>query len=380
MVRLDSLLAPIPGENPSGIELRHDPDFQKLADALKPQVEVVRDNLNNPIGSSVIPTDWVSVLAQAKELAQRGRDLRLLVIILQAEFHANGFNGLVPAIDLLTDSVSQFWDTLHPGLRGPSDKPESALGRKNALAQIENENDGLIGDILAVSLFATRDGEVTGKDLATASMTTSEALSAAATGQSAKEKEKLRVDHESLTARINKATRNLAENSSEEIIALSEGVAASLSAVAKLESAVNGSISGKIPFRLPKLTKLLTQMQATLDQAIKSTEAGQKTAPDETVKETISTTNRTTSRSESPSSKVNGGVMPEHLKSREDVARVLGLVVDFYERTEPSSPIPHLARRLQKMVPMNFVELMEEIAPGGLKDFKNVAGIGSDKS
>jgi type VI secretion system protein ImpA len=50
------------------------------------------------------------------------------------------------------------------------------------------------------------------------------------------------------------------------------------------------------------------------------------------------------------------------------------MIIAFYERTEPSSPIPHIARRLRKMVPMNFVQLMEEIAPSGMKEFRNIAG------
>jgi type VI secretion system protein ImpA len=55
------------------------------------------------------------------------------------------------------------------------------------------------------------------------------------------------------------------------------------------------------------------------------------------------------------------------------------MIIDFYERTEPSSPIPHLARRMRKMVPMTFVQLMEEIAPSGLKEFRNVAGVTEEK-
>ena len=55
--------------------------------------------------------------------------------------------------------------------------------------------------------------------------------------------------------------------------------------------------------------------------------------------------------------------IPGQINTRRDVERCLDLVIDFYERTEPSSPIPHLARRMRKMVPMNFMQLMEEIAP-----------------
>jgi type VI secretion system protein ImpA len=45
------------------------------------------------------------------------------------------------------------------------------------------------------------------------------------------------------------------------------------------------------------------------------------------------------------------------------------------DRTEPASPIPLLARRMRRMVPMDFLELMEEVAPSGMKEFKSVAGM-----
>ncbi len=41
----------------------------------------------------------------------------------------------------------------------------------------------------------------------------------------------------------------------------------------------------------------------------------------------------------------------------------LDLIIAFYDRAEPSSPIPHLARRIRRMVPMDFLELMEDLAP-----------------
>ncbi|MGO7565568.1 type VI secretion system protein TssA, partial [Rhizobium johnstonii] len=49
------------------------------------------------------------------------------------------------------------------------------------------------------------------------------------------------------------------------------------------------------------------------------------------------------------------------------------------DRTEPSSPIPHLARRIKRMVPMDFLELMEDLAPSGLKEFRLLAGVSESK-
>ncbi|MEF9603124.1 hypothetical protein O4J55_12525, partial [Paracoccus sp. PXZ] len=71
--------------------------------------------------------------------------------------------------------------------------------------------------------------------------------------------------------------------------------------------------------------------------------------------------------------------LPARLASRAEVETCLDLIIDFYERNEPASPLPHLARRMRKMVPMNFLQLMEELAPGGMKEFRNVAGVTEDK-
>ena len=72
--------------------------------------------------------------------------------------------------------------------------------------------------------------------------------------------------------------------------------------------------------------------------------------------------------------------VPGEINSRDDVERALGQIIAFYERTEPSSPIPHLARRVQRMVHMDFMELMSEIAPSGMKEFRNAAGVQDGKS
>ena len=73
------------------------------------------------------------------------------------------------------------------------------------------------------------------------------------------------------------------------------------------------------------------------------------------------------------------GALPGQVNNRADVEKLLGLIIDYYDRTEPSSPIPHLAKRMKKMVPMNFLQLMEELAPSGMKEFKTVAGVAEEK-
>src|SRR5690606_28736020 len=60
--------------------------------------------------------------------------------------------------------------------------------------------------------------------------------------------------------------------------------------------------------------------------------------------------------------------------SREDVVRVLDQVIRYYERNEPSSPIPLLLERCKRLVPMSFPEILKELTPDGLKQLDLVAG------
>ena len=50
------------------------------------------------------------------------------------------------------------------------------------------------------------------------------------------------------------------------------------------------------------------------------------------------------------------------IRSREDVVRMLDRICDYYSQVEPSSPVPLLLKRAQKMVKMNFVETMAELS------------------
>jgi type VI secretion system protein ImpA len=66
------------------------------------------------------------------------------------------------------------------------------------------------------------------------------------------------------------------------------------------------------------------------------------------------------------------------IATREDVIRTLNLVLDYYVKNEPSSPVPLLIARARKLVSLSFLEAIRELAPGGLKELQMVAGGGED--
>jgi type VI secretion system protein ImpA len=62
------------------------------------------------------------------------------------------------------------------------------------------------------------------------------------------------------------------------------------------------------------------------------------------------------------------------IRSREDVVRTLDGVLEYYRQVEPGSPVPLLLRRVQKLVPMDFVQAMQELNLATVDTLRPLAG------
>jgi type VI secretion system protein ImpA len=107
----DDLLNPIPGDSPSGTNLRYAPIFDKIKEARRqdddaPQGEWQRDRK---------VADYKQVVKLAGEaLASQSKDLQLAAWLTEAFLHQEGFSGLQQGLGLLRGLVENFWDTLYP--------------------------------------------------------------------------------------------------------------------------------------------------------------------------------------------------------------------------------------------------------------------------
>lgn len=378
----DRLLAPIDGDSPSGVELRHDMRFHDLERLTERAAREYRLNDDGSLADASPNVDWQAIVTGGEALAAEGRDLRLLCLIVRAEYNVEGFAALAKGLDFLAQTVTQYWDTLHPALRDRDDPKVAALPRLNALRQLENDDNGLLGDMrFGVVLNPRGIGPVTGDDLAAASLSDFEMLSRAASGLSQAEKAALSAAHAQRVNRVNAATRGMAADDAEQTAALIAAITGCETALTRLNDAVAeaGGIekSGAVP--MSEMQELLALSRKTLEGAVAATNAG-NAVPEDNPAVSTPVDPATPSDINAPAvtakehEPANGAI-----NSRRDVESSLDRIIAFYERTEPSSPIPHLARRMRRMVAMDFLELMEEIAPSGLKEFRTVAGVDEPK-
>jgi len=63
------------------------------------------------------------------------------------------------------------------------------------------------------------------------------------------------------------------------------------------------------------------------------------------------------------------------IASREDVIRTLDKICDYYKRYEPSSPVPFMLKRAKKLVTMDFVELLRDLAPNATEQTDLIFGL-----
>ena len=371
----EAFLKPIDGASPSGAELRYTQDFLQIEVSLEPASRQKRIDSNGDLNLTAA-VDWAKVISDAEKLAATGRDLKLLVIVARAWTNQNGFAGLAAGCELLSDSLLAHWDSIHPELRDRPDKAMAARGRASCIADMENREDGILGDLAMNAVLEPRGmPAVRGYQLAMSALSEYEYMQIGTAGMSASEKTAHSAAHAALQGEVKVALMATRDDAPDALETLAGQIDAADQARAALEAAYAkaGGFENGGGIRLNELETFLTRCRKALDLA--------GDAPSETAAlqgEELMT--QTTAAPSGPApSAANGGAMPGQLASRRDVEKCLDLIIEFYERTEPSSPIPHLAQRIRRMVPMDFLQLIEEVAPGGLKDFKNVAGVDDKK-
>jgi len=107
----DELLAPIPGANPGGVELRYDPLFDKIKEARREDEDIPQGDWQTARKTA----DWGQVVKLTKDaLTTKSKDLQLAVWLAEAMLRREGFAGFRGALDMIVGLLDQHWDHLYP--------------------------------------------------------------------------------------------------------------------------------------------------------------------------------------------------------------------------------------------------------------------------
>jgi type VI secretion system protein ImpA len=370
---LEPFLVPVGSDDASGVELRNDPRFHAIERLMEPAARTFRLENVKSGGTGSVVINWSSILEESADLATTGRDFRILVVVARALTNVEGFAGLEQGLGLLTQTVERFWDSVHPALRESPSPREAATRRINSLFQLENADNGLLCDLEFTVVLSSRGlGSVTVGDLCAGGLTRNQAQAELPSGLGDKEVAEFLSRHEARVNRVTAVCRAHRIERPEEMATLVQSIEAARTALAVLEGVLTARVGENgVGVKFKELDKVLSRALAPLSSAQGQADPGPAASEVTAMADPPAPTPGANGSHPPPAA---AGI-PGSVNSRRDVERCLDMIIAFYERTEPSSPIPHLARRMRKMVPMNFLQLMEEIAPSGMKEFKNVAGV-----
>lgn len=110
----EDLLTPIPGENPSGADVRYDTKlqlFDKIKEARRQDDALAQGDWQHERKVA----DFPQVIKLAQEaLATKTKDLQLAAWLAEAALHTEGFAGLRQGLTLCSGLVENFWETVYP--------------------------------------------------------------------------------------------------------------------------------------------------------------------------------------------------------------------------------------------------------------------------
>lgn len=335
---VDRLLAEIGTEPPCGPDLRYDPAYLELDGLLQRKAE------EEP--------NWRDVYARSADLLGRTKDLRVALYLALALLKTEGIPGIRDGLAVVRGFLDRFWDHVHPQL-DPEDNNDP-LERLNIIASLSPPPESYQDPLL----FKQRLREV--------SLCNSPQLGSFSLRDILIAEGELTPPPDSEASKPDISVINAAfENTStDELKRLAEAAGEATDHIIGIEGALRAHVDAA---RVPDLSGfqgILSAIRGRLEShlAKRGVAAAKGEAGD--VKPA------TESEKEKP---VSG-----EIRSAEDVVSALEKICQYYERNEPSSPVPLLLRRAQRLVSKSFLEIIRDLSPEAKKQIENIGGVSGD--
>ena len=279
------------------------------------------------------PPEWPEIKEKSLEALRQSKDLRLLVHLGTALLRTDGLRAFAETVSIASRWLDEYWDQTYPLVDGDGIVRRSAL---NCFADPVAVIEGLRRTALVSSRqhgkFSLRDIDM-------------------ATGQLMPGRNDTRPDE----ALINAA---FAAIPLEELKGLEQQVSDALGSLKRIDAKMRSEVGVEaapsfdpLSSQLARIDKVLRAKLAARPDAVPDEGAGAEPAAAEGIGFT-------------------GAV-----RSRAEAVRALDAVADFFRKNEPSSPVPLFCERAKRLVSMDFLEVLADIAPDAVAHARAAGGI-----
>lgn len=335
---------------PSGDNLEYDPVFIEMELAAQPGEET---QIGDQVTAAEEP-DYKEVQVKAMEVLERSHDLRAAVFLADALTHSEGLTGFAKCTAYIRGCVEQYWDSCHPELDEDDDNDPTM--RVNAVQGLSGQPGGLAG---ASSVFRNlRRAPLTeSRGFGRLSLREIEVANGDATAPE---------DMENIPDKAG-VSAAFQDTDADTIAERRAAVAAALDDV----QAISGVFDEKTPAQGPDLSELIKLLKGISQQF------SQYAGADETDLEDANTGDvdaPAVGESGGTAAAMGGGPVGG-INSPADVSNALDRIMEYYQRREPSSPVPVIIGRAKRLVNADFMTIMQDMAPGGMSSVKMIGGL-----
>lgn len=346
MLDKDAILAAVSDDAPSGPDLEFDPDFIELD-------RVAQGKPEQQYGDTIIPgeePDWKEVERLGTSLIARTRDLRVMGHLAVAALNRSGPVAYAEIVCLTRELLAAQWPSIHPALDPEEDNDPTM--RANALLQLGHP--GMVMRRLRTAPLVTsaRLGPVSWRD------------AALATGVLPPEQGHQPPGETTIRAAFQ-------DGDPAPVRLLRDSLTAAGAAVAGIGTVFDENAGFGTGPDLSELTKLLRDMVRVIERyAIFAPEE----ATDAEAAEGLQDDAETEAGPDEAAPRRAGmsAAALNEITTRADAVRLLDLVCKYYQRYEPSSPLPMMIERARRLADKNFLEVLRELAPDGLSQAEAV--------
>jgi type VI secretion system protein ImpA len=340
MIVAEELLKPITDQAPCGEDLSYDASLQELETMARGKEETQFSAAEAP--------NWKKVQDRCLLLFGRSKDLRIVMTLAVSSLELDGLPGFREILFLVKGLIQRFWSTVHPQL-DPADNYDP-LQRMNLVASLAtavgNFQDPLriLERLRAIPLCnSTQMGHFSLADILRAES------GIAPQG-----------DKPAVTIpQIESAFLDSKPEELGEIIRLLDECTA---LVQEIDESITNNVGAANAPDLAPLSSELAMMRSRLAPYVKPgvvSVAGNPTAA---------------AADTQPPAAQPGVSIDGEIRSREEVVRLLEKICRYYDRTEPSSPVPLMLKRAVRLAGMDFMQIIKDLSPDAIGQIRTITG------
>ena len=343
---LEALLSPINDELACGPYIDDSAELYSEFNLLEQSAQGKPEQVMGDSVIAAVEPNWGKVNEISKSLFGKTKDLRVACYLSQSLLSKNSFPGLSDGLRLVHALLNENWDLVHPMLIiDDDDDPDYRVNAVSYLGSndfIQSVSNVILVSSRAVGTFSLRDylNAVEGTGDTESGAPDLSLINAAF----------MDVDLEQL-----QTTKDAISLSLETLDQIALIFTEKLS---NAESPQLEALSSELKNSIKIYNEFLSQRGASVEDS----------SSEESVEEGEAM--------ESSSTKTVAN--PGEVNSQSDVLKSIDKICKYYEKNEPSSPVPLVLNRAKKLVTMDFMEIMKDMSPDTVHSIMSLAGLNED--